>query len=280
MKWEFYYSAKWLFGIITFEAIDNNLRDATKRGSRMIPSWLNKLRIAIQFLTVLPIRPAKITKPDELGQSALWFPLVGLVLGGILYGAGWVLQLILPPLAVAVIVLALWVFLTGGLHLDGLADCCDALFLAAAPRRRLEIMRDPHLGTFGVAGVVLHLLFKASLINSLMPFSPIPLLFSPMLARWLLLLAARRPQARSEGLGADFALGLSPRIIWVSAILPALFILFGGLQVLLASGLAFLALLGVLWLARSRLGGVTGDVLGMTVEVIELVVLFGFVVRF
>lgn len=242
--------------------------------------WFNKLRIAIKFLTIFPIRLAKEPKPEQIGQSAVWFSLVGLMLGTILYGAGWVLQFIFPPLVVAVVVTALWAFLTGGLHLDGLADCYDALFLAATPERRLEIMRDPHLGTFGVVGLILHLLLKVSLLASLVPFLPVPLLLSPTLARWLLLLAARQPQARPQGLGADFALGLSPRFIWLSALLPVALILFGGLQALLAAGLAFLALVGLLRLARSRLGGVTGDVLGMTIEVTELAVLLGSVIRF
>jgi adenosylcobinamide-GDP ribazoletransferase len=243
-------------------------------------AWFKKLRIAIQFLTILPTHLTETPKPEDIGQAAVWFPLVGLALGGILYGVGWVLQFILPPLAAAVIVLALWVYLTGGLHLDGLADCCDALFVAATPQRRLEIMRDPHHGTVGVVGLILHLLFKGSLLVLLMPFSPVPVLLSPALARWLLLLAARQPQARPHGLGANFALGLSPRMIWAAIPLPLLLIILGGVQALLATGLAFLALVSVLRLARSRLGGVTGDVLGMTVEVTELAVLLGFVVYF
>lgn len=243
-------------------------------------AWFKELRIAIQFLTILPTHLTETPEPEDIGQAAVWFPLVGLALGGILYGVGWVLQFILPPLAAAVIVLALWVYLTGGLHLDGLADCCDALFVAATPQRRLEIMRDPHHGTFGVVGLILHLLFKGSLLVSLMPFSPVPVLLSPALARLLLLLAARQPQARPRGLGANFALGLSPRMIWAAIPLPLLLIILGGVQALLATGLAFLALVSVLRLARSRLGGVTGDVLGMTVEVTELAVLLGFVVYF
>jgi len=246
----------------------------------MIRSWLKKLRIATQFLTTLPIRLTKPPEPDELGQATVWFPWIGLALGLLLNGVGWVLQWIFPPLVVAVILVIAWAGLTGGLHLDGLADCCDAFFSANTPQRRLEILRDPHLGTFGTVGLVLHLFLKTAALISLMPLPSIALLLSPTLARWLLLLAACQPQARPQGLGANFALGLSRRTVWIAALLPLLLVIIGGLPALLAGGLSFLALGGVVWLARTRLGGVTGDVLGMTVEVTELAVLLGFAIHF
>jgi adenosylcobinamide-GDP ribazoletransferase len=268
------------FNYKIFSTFEVEFANCLSKVLMMIQDQLRKLRIAIQFLTLFPTHLTKPPQPKELGQAAVWFPLVGLLIGGLVCGMGWVLQFILSPLVVAVTMTALWAALTGGLHLDGLADCFDALFLAATPQRRLEILRDPHLGTFGAVGLILHLLLKTSFLVSLMPLPSVALLLSPMLARWLLLLAARQRQARLQGLGADFALGLSQNTIWIASLLPLAFIAISGLRAILAAGLAFLVLVGVIWLARARLGGVTGDVLGMSVELTELAVLLGFVVHF
>lgn len=228
--------------------------------------------LAFSFLTVIPM-PTLDYQPGLLGRAGRWFPLVGLVIGGLLLLAHWGLALLFPPLLTAALVTTLWAALTGGLHLDGLADCCDGLLAATSRERRLEIMRDPRTGAFAVVGVVLFLLLKVTALAALPTALP-ALLLAPTWARWLLLWVARQPLARPSGLGADFAVGLTTRRQWWAFFLPLLLLLpFLTLQ----TGLAILTAFGVTgWLSyivRQRLGGVTGDVYGLVVETSELTIL-------
>jgi adenosylcobinamide-GDP ribazoletransferase len=122
--------------------------------------------------------------------------------------------------------------------------------------------------------LVMHLLIKTLAAASLT--GPIALLIAPSLARWLTLFVAQQPPARPGGLGAEFAAGLT-RAIWIgAAIIPILLIALGLPRSIIAAIAAVLVTAGIIHLARSRLGGVTGDVLGMTIEVVEAVVLLAF----
>ncbi|MCI0397080.1 MAG: adenosylcobinamide-GDP ribazoletransferase [Chloroflexi bacterium] len=242
---------------------------------------MSRLALALSFLTVLPI-PSPAARPGDLGRAAAWFPVVGLLLGGILAAAHLVLLRFFPALLAATLIVVLWVALTGGLHLDGLADCCDALAAAVPPARRLEILRDPRLGTFGAAGLVLFLLLKMLAIAYLPANGWLPFLLAPMYGRWLILPLARQPAARPEGMGVAFAGGLSRPVLLASALLPGLLLL-ASLAVswwgLLGVAAAHLAALALARLARARLGGVTGDVLGLAVEVTELIILLGYTIQ-
>ena len=245
------------------------------------------LAFAISFLTVLPIRTAA-PQPNELSRAAAWFQLVGLSLGMVLSLAYWLLSKIFAPALAAALTVALWAALTGGLHLDGLADCGDGLLSVASPERRLEIMRDPRLGAFGVISLVLFLILKVLAVaalsasplwqfglpslslawRGLLPFGP--LVLATVLSRWFMLIVARQPSARPGGMGQSFATGLTPRIVLLAAVLPAALTLFAGPRALAAVLLAAVVTLLILRLARAHLNGVTGDVYGLTVELTEL----------
>ena len=232
---------------------------------------------AFFFLTILPLMPKSAPEPGDLGRAAGWYPLVGLVMGGLLAGAGFALNLIFARLLSAVLVVALWVVLTGGLHLDGLADCCDGMLNSSPPARRLEIMRDARLGAFGGIGLVLYLLVKVAAVASLPPGMAVPaLLTAPVVGRWLVLVAAHQPMARPGGLGDDFKLGFTPRSYLLAAGPLVLLGAVAGWTMLAAVVAAHLAALGVFWLARATLGGLTGDVFGLTIELGELAVLIVF----
>jgi adenosylcobinamide-GDP ribazoletransferase len=240
------------------------------------------LRLALSFLTTLPVR-APSAPPGSLGRAAPWFPVVGAILGALLVAAWWGLGYVFPPVLSAVLLVALWAALTGGLHLDGLADCGDGLLAAVPPERRLEIMRDPRLGTFGGLSLFLFLLLKVFAVAALPPASLAgyyPLLLAPALARWLILIVARQPSARPGGMGAAFGQGLTPVALAVAAVLPALLVAGGGWRGLGAVVAALLVVLLVIRVARARLGGITGDVLGLTVELSELAVLLVFAAQF
>jgi adenosylcobinamide-GDP ribazoletransferase len=236
------------------------------------------LRLALSFLTTLPVR-APAAPSGSLGRAAPWFPVVGALVGALLAAAWWGLSFVFPPMLGAALVVALWAALTGGLHLDGLADCGDGMLAALPPERRLEIMHDPRLGTFGAISLFLFLLLKIFAVAALPQASPasvVGLLLAPALARWLILIVAGQPSARPGGMGASFSQGLTPGAIGVAAVVPAILAVFGGWQGLAAVVAALLVAGVVMRAARARLGGVTGDVLGLTVELSELAVLLVF----
>lgn len=240
---------------------------------------MKHFKLALGFLTAIPVA-TEAPQPGDLGRAALWFPLIGLGLGAILAAAFYGLSFVFQPPIVSALIVALWAALTGGLHLDGLADCCDGLLATTTPERRLEIMRDPRLGSFGVIGLILVLILKVSTLTFATLDPPtthvLLFLFTPALARWLILPVALQPPARPGGMGADFAAGLSPMVIFLSALVPLVLIVLGGPRFIIAAAVALLVMGLIIAFARSRLGGVTGDVFGLTVELSELAILLVF----
>jgi adenosylcobinamide-GDP ribazoletransferase len=243
---------------------------------------MRNLRIAFGLLTTLPIGMPEDWQPGDSGRAAIWYPLVGLVIGGLTWLAWRGLSLYFPPLVVGVVTLLVWVLLSGGLHLDGLADCCDGLLASVSPERRLEIMKDPRLGTFGGVGLLLVLLLKAAALSSLTPSAGLGIILAATLSRWCLLPAGLMPLARPggkvphSGMGADFASGLRRGAIFSAAILPLGLAFLTGAQGFFAVLAAFAAAACLLGLAKARLNGVTGDVFGALVEVTETAVLMVF----
>lgn len=134
------------------------------------------------------------------------------------------------------------------------------------------------MGAFGVIGLILVLLLKAATLASLTPQSSFGILLAASLARWCILPAGLLPLARPSGMGADFALGLRRSFIVWGAIIPLVIVILLGTRGILSTltGLGAAAL--VLWAAKSRIGGVTGDVFGLVIETVEAVVLLAFLV--
>ena len=249
-------------------------------------SGLGQFLAALGLLTRLPVPRHDLPEGFAAGRLLAFFPLVGLLLGALLALAAGLLSrlpldrehLLLP----AALLLTLWAALTGGLHLDGWADCCDALLVPVAREKRFEILRDPRLGVFGVLGLVLLLLVKVSALRLLLSrgsaqeLAPwLLLVATPALARYALVQAILGfPLARPEGMGAFFRQGAGRRE-WLLATLFALVALLLlprglGLGVLLAAAVATVA---VARLAVARLGGLSGDVYGAVVEASETLIL-------
>jgi adenosylcobinamide-GDP ribazoletransferase len=241
--------------------------------SRTQPYGMAGFLVAVTFLTILPVSFRKLPEPDAVARSRFWYPLVGLLLGALLGGATALLVAWgRSPLLAAFLVLAAWVLLTGALHLDGFCDLCDGLFGGHTPEDRLRILKDPHLGTFGLAGGVLLLLGKFVLLHEILVHAPAraPLLVAAAVtaARCLVLcMAAGARYPRTQGTGktlveatrrweaVPFAL-VATGAAWAAgaplAVLPAL-----------------LGVLGLRWLCARRLGGITGDCLGAAIELAE-----------
>ncbi len=244
---------------------------------------MRSLRVAFGLMTTLPfISSPRAKLPDDWsagdsGRASVWYPFVGLVIGALTWLVWKGAMFAFPPLLAGILALIIWVVLTGGLHLDGLADCCDGLLASTSIERRLEIMKDPRVGTFAVVGLILVLFLKAAALASLTFETSFGILLAATLARWCILPAGMMRFARPSGLGADFASGFQRSFIFWGAILPlAITILLGvrGLvSLIVGSGAAAL----ILRLAKSRIDGITGDVFGMIVEIVEVVVLMVFV---
>lgn len=233
--------------------------------------------IALQFLTCLPVRLRGMPEPQQVGRSLLYYPLVGLLLGAILSLLGMLLGNTASPL-VAALLLAAWVWLTGALHLDGLADTADAWVGGFGDRERtLAIMKDPCSGPVAVAVLVLLLLLKfVALWTLLEQGNPLVLLVVPLLGRGAVLgLFLTTPYVRPGGLGHALAEHMPRSNV---CLVLALIVLAGMLMG--ASGwiaLAIAATVGLL-VRRSliqRLGGTTGDTAGALLELVECAVLVG-----
>jgi adenosylcobinamide-GDP ribazoletransferase len=229
-----------------------------------------------RYLTAIPL-PGGGT-PGDLGRVAIWLPVVGLVIGLVLAIAERAAGLVLPPAVAAAAVVALWAALTGGLHLDGVADACDGLGGGFTREEALAIMRDPGVGAYGVIGVVLVLVAKVATLAALPDaLRWRALVVAPVLGRLGPLLMVRLcPPARADGAGHALAGGVGARAVagggGIAALVAgALLGPWGALPLVLAAAAAG----GGARYLRRRLGGATGDTLGALVEVTEVLVLGG-----
>lgn len=230
------------------------------------------LLLALEFLTVLRLRRAPAADVVAIARSQALFPLVGLGLGLLLVGLDAGLSRVLPPAAAAALLVVALIILTGGLHLDGVADTCDGLFGAYDRQRRLEIMRDSRVGSYGALGIAAILLLKwAAILSLAWPLRRDALLLAPALGRWAMVaVIAAFPYARPQGLGKAMHQEARPYPL-----------LLAGATALGASALllgmwgplawAFVAAFGSLLAlyAHRRLGGLTGDVYGAICELSE-----------
>lgn len=229
------------------------------------------LILALQFLTRLPTPALKEFHPEWLADSARWFAVVGAMVGSLVAGALWLGACVDPWLG-ALAALGVWVWVTGALHLDGLADLADGLGAAHSSRERmLEVMKDPHVGSFGVIVLVLALVAKLVLLMLQAKASANlwGLLLIPAWARFGAVWWSATLLPLAAGSGARFAGTTDWRALGVSAaVLTAL-------SALLAPALllAPLALWGWRRFLLQRLGGMTGDCLGAGIELCESLLL-------
>lgn len=227
---------------------------------------LRALLLALTFLTTLPFPQPKALEEGDFARASSFYPLAGFAVGGVVALLLW-LPLPLPDGVRAALAVGAWLAVTGLLHFDGLVDSADALFVMKTPERRLEIMKDVHVGAFGLATGGLALLTLWSLLSSPLPFfAPV---VAAVIARTLLLLPMNvYPAARPGSLGA-----VSRQGNWAVAALLALpTLLFPGAWLAWLVGLV--AVLLTARFAASRLGGdLTGDTYGFIITVTEMAVL-------
>jgi adenosylcobinamide-GDP ribazoletransferase len=237
---------------------------------------------ALSFLTILPHFPQK--RPVEVHDwrgSALWFPIVGAIVGSLVWLVGWSAGQVFASWLAAALAVAAWAIITGGLHLDGLADCCDGLLAPVEAQQRRQIMRDPRVGVFGAIGLILFLVLKIGALQQVLSGpTGAAIILATVLGRVSILWLARQPAARAGGMGADFAQQIGRRAPLLASLPVLVLALLYGWRGVAAVVAALLATAGVLGFARRRIGGVSGDVYGLTLESVELAVLLVFAAQF
>jgi adenosylcobinamide-GDP ribazoletransferase len=240
---------------------------------------VSELFAAVMFLTRLPVPAWTPYAPETLGRSTAWFPVVGLIVGGIAGGAYAAAALVFPPLLSATLAIVASVLVTGALHEDALADAADGLGGGASRERALEIMKDSRVGAYGVVALVLAIVARIAALDAIGVAGPgavvRALVAAHVLARWSSLpLLWRLPYARpGGGTGAPFAGNVSPvRVAVGSAIAMGIGAAMLGADIAASASAAIGVTLLAGWYFHRRLGGITGDCLGAANQVVELAV--------
>lgn len=238
---------------------------------------MNSLLLAFQFLTTLPLR-IKEVDDKKIANSMIFFPVVGLFLGFFLLGVDRLLSISNFSQAISSIILVIaLIIITGGMHLDGLSDTADA-FLSGKPKEEmLLIMRDPHVGVMGALSLISIILLKIGLLMSLGTALKVnALVLMCVLSRWSVVLSAFLfSYARQEGKAKAFINAINPKIFIISTLFAVLFT-YAIWQ--LKALLVMLIIAGWVYLSgkfiSKKLGGITGDTLGATIEISEIIILF------
>jgi cobalamin 5'-phosphate synthase/cobalamin synthase len=219
------------------------------------------------MLTILPFFKVHSFFKGINGYSAMFYPLVGFIIGAILWGVHSLLQDILPSAHLAVIIFALWILLTGALHLDGLSDTIDGLFVPK--ERALEVMKDAHVGGMGMIFTFVFLALKLSSLIYFDAFYLLPVLL--MASRLNATLAIYFFPYASQGVGALLKEELSLKMVLFALFYSCVLVYFFSFWA------AFIFSLAVCFLCAAffakRLGGLSGDIYGFIIEVSELVLL-------
>ncbi|MFZ5974293.1 MAG: adenosylcobinamide-GDP ribazoletransferase [Bacillota bacterium] len=244
--------------------------------------WLYRIIFAFQLLTRIPLPVKMDVQAEDYAYSIYFFPVVGAVVGAVaalfyalctmagLYVVGYFAAVFIP------------VLITGALHVDGLADTCDALFSVRSRERMLEIMSDPRLGVMGVCALVLDFLMRAALLIELSlvltPYSMAMIIaVLPVMGKVSLITGgALHPYARKDGMGKNHIDQMHAFHMLVAAVL-------GGavLEVLFNEAWIFLVVVPLsvgafaAWRMARKLGGLTGDTLGALNELGEIFFLLG-----
>ncbi len=242
--------------------------------------------LALQFLTIFPIKIKKNPQESDLASSMVFFPIVGLLLGFLLVAIDFSLSPFLSKKIVAIILVTFLFVITKGLHLDGLSDTFDALFSGKDKKQKLAIMKDSQIGAMGATALFLSLLLKIALIENIPPLIKVPaLILFPAVSRCSMLFPAKIfKYAREEGTGKSFIENLKAKHLFFAFFITAL-IVFSLLQIkgLIAFFLTILSILVFTKIVSKSIGGISGDILGAVNEISEISFLlyleiFGFLV--
>ena len=236
---------------------------------------LESIVVAFQFLTRLYLPINVEWNTANLRRSLMWFGLVGSFIGVILAGAMTLFNRFdLIPAVSAIIILIIWIFITGGMHIDGISDMADGFFSMRDKEKTLEIMKDSHVGAFGVITIVFLLLIKFEMLKEFIIIEKNVwlLILPPTIARIAAgLVLSFYETTKKSGLGYTFH-SSDPRIFWAIGFIVTLIISsILNIKSLIFIGIAILASnLMALW-AKKKIGGLNGDIYGAIVETVEVI---------
>ncbi|MBI5183964.1 MAG: adenosylcobinamide-GDP ribazoletransferase [Nitrospinae bacterium] len=239
--------------------------------------FLNNFSIALQFLTIFCINRGVEIDEEKLGKVSAIFPLIGLLLGLILFISDKFFSLLLPRSIVDILLLLLLIIVTGGLHLDGYADTVDGFAGGRSKEEIIRIMKESNIGTFGVCGIVLLLMLKYLLLNNLLiGIKGAVLLIMPVIGRWAIVHLSFLSEyaGNSRGIGAPFTDFVKGREFWIATFVTGIILI----SLLGIKGIVIMIFVSVFIFLLNRysyrkIGGVTGDVLGAVSEISEVLVL-------
>ncbi|MEW6350609.1 MAG: adenosylcobinamide-GDP ribazoletransferase [Thermodesulfobacteriota bacterium] len=232
--------------------------------------FVRSLDVAVQFLTVFKIRVDPPPDMAEIGRSVWAFPLAGALVGAIMGVCHYFARGHIPMPLLGVLVVGIWIVLTGGLHLDGWADCCDALMVPASPERRLEIMKDSRIGTFGAAGLILMIGTKATALGA-EGFPSWGVFLAPVVGRTAMVLGCAGVRTPAQGMAASFITGLDRGAVRAAGIIGLVLSALGGWPGIVGLAAAIGTTFVFRGFARSRLAAINGDVMGAMCELSEAV---------
>ena len=236
---------------------------------------IEEIRLALGFLTILPVSPANPSSAPTVTASLRWFPLVGFAMGAVLCLEDFAGSFFLPPALRSAIVLLSLAAITGAVHLDGLADTADALGAGRNRERALEIMRDSRVGAFGALALVFIMILKILALAELRGRQRyVALWLAPGLARWAMVAVAWRLEyLRSDGAGSALLDAENRSGVLIASITAALAVAMVAITQPLPAGVVAVAIVIALRAFYRRwLGGVTGDLIGAAGELVEVCV--------
>ncbi|APH20496.1 adenosylcobinamide-GDP ribazoletransferase [Clostridium botulinum] len=237
-------------------------------------SILNDFLLMIQFFTRIPVNKNLQCEKENFRRGAFFLPVVAFIIGGIEFLIYLALKNFLPPNVIIVLLILFTAMITGGLHMDGLADTCDGFFSLRDKERIIEIMKDSRMGAFGTIAMIINLLLKYQLLYSLvLKDCSIAIILAPVIGRIsILFLCLSKRTAKKNGSGNIFIGNMNKPIIFLITIIAlAMNTYFLGLKITIISFIVVLIITYLFYLlCLNKINGLTGDTLGACNELGEI----------
>lgn len=242
---------------------------------------MKEFLLALQFLTVLPFKFSSITD-KQVARSVIFFPLAGYLIGAMLVAAYSILTFVgIQSYLLCFLLMVLLIIITGGLHLDGLADTTDGFLSRKSPADMLTVMRDSRIGTMGVLSLICILLAKVFFMRTIsVSFVTTALLLMCLISRWAMVLNMFLfPYARVDGKAWVYMAGRKRYMLYISTIIALFlsFITWGFWGIALMAVIAIMVVIFGSYCTK-KIGGITGDTIGATSELTEVIILFSILI--
>lgn len=236
---------------------------------------IKRFLLAVQLLTKIPIIWKLDINEEDFGRSMAYYPLVGLIIGGILLLFNLGISKLFSNLVSSILVVTFWIYLTGALHLDGFADMADGIAGGRDKESILRIMHDSAVGAKGAVAIFCLLFIKIGFLTEISTtVKSQTLLFCPVLGRWtMVLISAINPYARSKGgMGKTFVENVGKFELILATLITLTTLLFlQKLPIAFSFVIAFITVVVITYISRQKIDGITGDIIGATSEITEVV---------